>query len=98
LQTINTLLSESSIRRANSAAKKVLPVLQPLFDHVKQVEQGAVKLTEEQYHFVDIAMENHRVICSGGAGTGKTFLAAELARRMLDSDKSVYLVDLGLHP
>jgi predicted ATPase len=36
-------------------------------------------------------MENHRVICSGGAGTGKTFLAAELARRMLDSDEEIPL-------
>jgi hypothetical protein len=36
-------------------------LVQPLFDHVKQVEQGAVKLTEEQYHFVDIAMAIQRI-------------------------------------
>jgi len=31
-------------------------------------------------------------LCSGGAGTGKTFLAAELARRMASEDKNIALV------
>lgn len=88
----DNLLSQDDIDAISVFLRPSFELVQPLFDHVKQVEQGAVKLTEEQYHFVDIAMENHRVICSGGAGTGKTFLAAELARRMIDFGKSVLMV------
>jgi len=86
------LLSQDDIDAISLFLRPSFEIVQPLFDQVKQVEQVAVKLTEEQYHFVDIAMENQRVICSGGAGTGKTFLAAELARRMLDAGKNVLLV------
>jgi len=88
----DNLLSQADIDAISLFLRPTFEVVQPLFDQVKQVEQVAVKLTEEQYHFVDIAMENRRVICSGGAGTGKTFLAAELARRMLDAGKNVLLV------
>ena len=88
----DNLLSQDDIDAISLFLRPNFELVQPLFNHVKQVEQGSVKLTEEQYHFVDIAMDNHRVICSGGAGTGKTFLAAELARRMLDAGKTVLLV------
>jgi hypothetical protein len=40
-----------------------------------------VRLTEDQLRFIDIVEANRRVICSGGAGTGKTMLALELAKR-----------------
>jgi hypothetical protein len=86
------LLSQADIDAVSLYLRPSFEVVQPLFDQVKQVKQVSVKLTEEQYHFVDIAMDNPRVICSGGAGTGKTFLAAELARRMLDAGKNVLLV------
>tara|TARA_Y100000310_G_scaffold123403_1_gene122176 strand:+ start:784 stop:2430 length:1647 start_codon:yes stop_codon:yes gene_type:complete len=39
------------------------------------------KLTKEQYKKFDIIEDNPRILCHGGAGTGKTFIAAELARR-----------------
>lgn len=38
-------------------------------------------LTEEQYYQLDLVEESDRVLCTGGAGTGKTFLAVEVARR-----------------
>lgn len=88
----DNLLSQDDIEAISLFLRPSFELVQPLFDHVKQVEEDAVKLTEDQYHFVDIAMENNRVICSGGAGTGKTFLAAELARRMLAAGKCVLLV------
>jgi len=48
-------------------------------------------LTEDQCHAVDILTANPRVICRGGAGTGKTFLAMELARRGLADGRRVAL-------
>lgn len=77
------LLSQADIEAIAAYLRPDFETIQPLFDHVKQVGHSSVRLTEEQYKFVDIAEINKRVICQGGAGTGKTFLAAELSRRLI---------------
>ncbi len=70
---------------ALSAVKRFLrpefEVAVPLHVRVDEVEQRVAALTQDQMWMVDVAEANPRVICSGGAGTGKTFLALELARR-----------------
>lgn len=48
---------------------------------VAAVEEELVVLTEEQYRVMDALEENDRVIIRGGAGTGKTLLAAAEAAR-----------------
>ncbi len=53
----------------------------PLHVSAHDVEARIVRLTEDQLRWVDAIEVNPRVICSGGAGTGKTMLALELARR-----------------
>lgn len=62
--------------------------LRPDFEAVKSMHQSAyeineriARLTEDQLELIDIVEANERVICSGGAGTGKTMLAQELAKR-----------------
>ena len=64
----------------------------PLHVKLLGIEGMAVKLTEEQYMYLDIVAANSKVLCSGGAGTGKTFLAAELARRMASNEKNIVFV------
>lgn len=53
----------------------------PLHVSAHDVEMRIVRLTEDQLSLIDIVEANPRVICSGGAGTGKTMLALELAKR-----------------
>jgi len=76
--------------------RKLMGVLRPQFEQVPSLagaldaaEQTLAALTEDQCLAVDILAANPRVLCSGGAGTGKTFLALELARRQLAEDQKV---------
>ncbi len=53
----------------------------PLHVSAHDVETRVARLTEDQLRLIDVVDANPRVICSGGAGTGKTMLALELAKR-----------------
>ena len=68
----------------------------PIFDTVPSLKEEllhhdeiAMALTSEQYRVLDWAMGNPRIICAGGAGTGKTLVALEVARRKRDSGCTV---------
>ncbi len=63
----------------------------PLYVQANQAEERVVSLTEDQMAMVDVVAANRRVMCSGGAGTGKTFLALELARRWTAEGAKVVL-------
>jgi len=66
-------------------------VLQPKGD-VQRIEESLLRLTEEQYEALDALQENSRVVIKGLAGTGKTFLAIEAARRAINEGKRVLLI------
>ncbi|MFJ4171665.1 NERD domain-containing protein [Paenarthrobacter sp. NPDC089714] len=62
----------------------------PLLDaRASALDAALVRLTDEQFSRLDLISEAPRVICNGGAGTGKTFLAAEVARRKALTGQSV---------
>lgn len=68
--------------------RKVGQCLRPAFDRVPplsllvaQLRDEQFALTEGQYRFLDFIEAAPRVICTGGAGCGKTFLAVECLRR-----------------
>lgn len=63
-----------------------------LKDMVLQAEQTIKKLTEEQYVVLDALEDNERILVNGLAGTGKTVLALEAARRACHNGASVLLV------
>lgn len=67
---------------------KLMHDLRPSFDRsplldarAASLEAAFVRLTDEQYSRLDLISSAPRVVCNGGAGTGKTFLACEVARR-----------------
>jgi len=68
--------------------RKVVATLRPSFDRVPplsiflaRVRDEQLELTTEQYRFLDYLEGAPRVLAIGGAGCGKTFLAAECLRR-----------------
>jgi hypothetical protein len=95
---------KASVQRKGAGAsavllKEVQGFLRPDFEaipafgtQVRQIEENLVRLTEDQYALLDIVEANPRTFCTGGAGTGKTFLAVELARRWAGSGEQVLLV------
>ncbi len=78
---------------------KTLSALRPNFERVpsldlqlQEVRQELCEFSEEQYERLDSITENDRIVVSGGAGTGKTFLAAACTRYEAASGKSVLVV------
>lgn len=75
-------------RPANGLMRRVRRLLRPDFDLVatpssiiREGESRLLRLTEEQYRLLDVAEANRRTLAIGAAGTGKTLLALEFAKR-----------------
>ncbi|MCZ7558537.1 MAG: NERD domain-containing protein [Bacteroidia bacterium] len=73
--------------------------LRPDFDKVKSIGTSIdqafeiiVRLTDEQIQVLDAIDDNDRILCIGGAGTGKSFLALEAARREAVKGKRTILL------
>lgn len=74
----------------------ILRLLRPDFEYVSSgrtdvelAESAIRRFTEEQFEALDHLDDNLRVVFKGPAGTGKTFLAIEAARRAVRDGQSV---------
>jgi ATP:corrinoid adenosyltransferase len=74
-------------------------ILRPNFEFAEKAQDRRtrkqaeiLRYTEEQFTALDTMEENPRVLFTGPAGTGKTVLALEVARRAATSGKNVLLV------
>ena len=56
---------------------------------MQHINQKMIELTEEQYDTLDITLTNKNVIIQGGAGTGKSILAVEKARKLMAANRNV---------
>lgn len=65
------------------------PVL--LSVQMEEADRGFASLTAEQFRCLDMFEDNKRVLFEGSAGTGKTLLAVEMARRAIDAKERVAL-------
>ena len=74
--------------------------MRPLYYGVESIRADRIALSErmvglldEQMDFMEAANGKSRIICRGGAGTGKTLLGLEYARRMRENgNEAVFLV------
>ena len=87
-----TRLTQAQLRQANDLLRGDFRVIPSMHLELQHVEQQMIRLTEEQYDVLDIVDDNSRVIVQGAAGTGKTLLALELARKHAAKEKkTLYL-------
>lgn len=84
------------VRPTASATAQILKFLRPEFDRVPtlasstwDIEESLRRLTEEQFAALDCIEENRLCMVKGPAGTGKTMLGLECARRMAGDGKRV---------
>ena len=76
-------------RQLNDLLRGDFHVIPSMYLEFQHIEQQMLKLTEEQYDVLDMVQDNDRAIVRGGAGTGKTLLALELARKYAARNKRV---------
>jgi len=63
---------------------------------VDDIDRLVLRHTEASYGLLDQLADNRRFLVSGGPGTGKTWLAVELARRWAGEGKTVLLLTYNL--
>ena len=88
----NRVASVDALKALRDVLRPDVEAVIPLHAQLDSVHERIDTLTEDQLFWVDVVEANPRVLCSGGAGTGKTFLAMELARRWTSKGLNVALV------
>jgi hypothetical protein len=83
--------SPEQLRRLRQFLRPEFESVMPLHASAHAIDMRVAQLTEDQLRYIDVVEVNDRVICSGGAGTGKTMLALELAKRWSASGMKVAL-------
>jgi hypothetical protein len=75
-------LGEAGVSRVEEVLANSFSLRAPLAVELAEEERQLLRLTEEQYFVLDMLARHTRAAIAGCAGSGKTFLAAEKARRL----------------
>ena len=75
-------LAADGVERLERLLAKSFVLRAPLAYELEEKERELLRLTEEQYRVLDMLARQPRASIAGCAGSGKTFLAAEKARRL----------------
>jgi len=73
-------LKEADVVNISNFIRPNIDLVPKLQNTIDETNQKLVKGTQQQYAYLNMALENKRILCTGGAGTGKTVLAIEIAR------------------
>jgi hypothetical protein len=91
-QASAAVLGHDELRRLRAKLRPDVDVYPPLSQRLGQALTEMQHLTEEQYERLESIEQNDRAIVSGGAGTGKTFLLGQFARRCAARGRRVLVV------
>lgn len=83
--------SREDVNYAKNILRGDFDYLEPLMVRLKMADTQMIKLTKEQYMCIDQLEDNPRCLIQGSAGTGKTLLALEAAKRYIAKGESVAL-------
>lgn len=75
-------LGKSGISQLTDALVRPIQVDIKLGTHLANLEETRARLTDDQVRILDFLESRRRVAISGGAGTGKTVIAIEKAKRL----------------
>jgi hypothetical protein len=73
-------LTPSEIQQLSNYIRPNIDLIPKLKTSIDETNLWLVKGTDEQYSVLNSALENERILCTGGGGTGKTLLAIEIAK------------------
>lgn len=85
-------LDDQMLARIRQLLLPSVTVKRLLRDEVDDAQAAIIHLTNEQYEVLDAIGGNRQALITGGAGTGKTVLAIERARRLADLGADVLLL------
>lgn len=80
-QKSKKLLTKKQIKDITNYLRGDFEIIKSISSSVAESEQEIIDITEEQYSLLDSLELNPRTVFVGSAGTGKTLLAIEKARR-----------------
>ncbi|HEX5468571.1 MAG TPA: NERD domain-containing protein/DEAD/DEAH box helicase, partial [Gaiellaceae bacterium] len=75
-------LEKAGLELVDSVLARSFDLPSPLVFELRDEEQHLFRLTEQQFSVLDMLSRNQRAAIAGCAGSGKTFLAVEKARRL----------------
>lgn len=85
-------LDDDELRQLRNHIRPDVDVYPPLSQGLGTTLTELQHLTEEQYERLELIEQNDRAIVTGGAGTGKTYLMMQYARRCAAKGLSVLVV------
>ena len=82
-------LKDYEYRKFKQQLLRGLGLVQRLSTRIELDEKIYIKLTNEQYNIFRQALDNIKLVVNGTAGSGKTIIAKELAKELLDKGNEV---------
>ena len=82
-------LSDDEMERLANLLRGDFRFVPSMKDTIDNTSTALSVLTDDQYTILESLADNERILVSGGAGAGKTFLAMEQARRVYWAGKKV---------